>query len=175
MLSKLSRLRLPALLCVLLTVLLLPAHAQDNPSDRRGAPGQGRPGGDRNRPRPQAGPQRPTPPRPSSQPRRQSDRQRQLEQQRRMDMARQRERERMRAAEQRRRAMEAQRRRQFQQRHWMAGQHLPRSYWDSRYYVPDWRARHLPPPAMGYQWVQIDDQFMLMQLGTGLISRVLLM
>ena len=92
-----------------------------------------------------------------------------------MDLARQRERERMRAAEQRRRAMEAQRRRQMQQRHWTAGQHLPRSYWDNRYYVPDWRARHLPPPAMGYQWIQVDNQFMLMRLGTGLISRVLLM
>jgi len=160
MFSKLSRLRLPVLLCVLMALPPAPAHAQSSPQWS-------------NQQRPNS--QRPNPPRPSSQPRRQSDRQRQLEQQRRMDLARQRERERMRAAEQRRRAMEAQRRRQMQQRHWMTGQHLPRSYWDSRYYVPDWRARHLPPPTMGYQWVQIDNQFMLMQLGTGLISRVLLM
>ncbi|HEY0294833.1 MAG TPA: RcnB family protein [Bordetella sp.] len=153
-----SRTRLSVLLCSLL-VPLAAAHAQDNPQ-RRQAEQQHR----------EADQQR----RQVDQQRRQVDQQRrQVDQQRRMDQARQRERDRV-VTEQRRRDWEAERRRQYDNRRWSQGQYLPRAYWDRRYYVPDWQVRHLPPPMVGYQWVYIDGQYVLMQIDTGLIVRILL-
>jgi Ni/Co efflux regulator RcnB len=37
----------------------------------------------------------------------------------------------------------------------------------------DWRAHHLRQPPGGYQWVQVDGQYVLVALATGLIADAL--
>lgn len=54
------------------------------------------------------------------------------------------------------------------------GGYVPYEYRHQRYYVNDWRARHLSPPPYGYQWVQSDSgDIILMALATGLIANLI--
>ena len=50
---------------------------------------------------------------------------------------------------------------------WHHGDHLPRDYW--RASEVDWHGHHLRRPPHGYHWVRVDDDFVLVALGTGLI------
>jgi Ni/Co efflux regulator RcnB len=44
-----------------------------------------------------------------------------------------------------------------------------------RYWVRDWRSRHLSAPPRGYQWVQTDTgDLLLMAIATGLIANVII-
>jgi Ni/Co efflux regulator RcnB len=52
---------------------------------------------------------------------------------------------------------------------WNRGQKLSINYRDRRYQV-DWRAHHLHQPRPGYQWVQVDGQYVMVALATGLIA-----
>lgn len=56
------------------------------------------------------------------------------------------------------------------------GAYAPSPYWrNHRYYVNDWRARHLYAPPYGYQWVETDTgELLLVALATGLIANVIL-
>jgi Ni/Co efflux regulator RcnB len=59
-------------------------------------------------------------------------------------------------------------------RDWHRGDRLPPDYRRSQYVVDDWRARDLQPPPSGYQWVQIDGDFVLAASATGVISSIVL-
>lgn len=55
------------------------------------------------------------------------------------------------------------------------GSYLPPSYRSRAYYVNDWQ-RHpgLYAPAYGQQWVNVDGEFLLVALATGLIANALM-
>lgn len=57
-------------------------------------------------------------------------------------------------------------------RDWHRGDRLPREYWDRQYTVDDWRAYNLAPPPRGYHWVGIGGDYLLVQIGTGIVLRI---
>lgn len=62
------------------------------------------------------------------------------------------------------------------ERRWARGEHIPRAYLDDRYYVRDYGQYDLAPPPRGYGWVRPDprdDRYYLVELASGLISRIL--
>ena len=56
--------------------------------------------------------------------------------------------------------------------HWRQGQRLPSNYRTRAYYV-DYRQHHLRQPPRGYQWVQADNNYVLVALTTGLIASII--
>jgi Ni/Co efflux regulator RcnB len=56
---------------------------------------------------------------------------------------------------------------------WHSGDRLPDSYRGSRYVVKDWRAHDLHAPPSGYQWVQVNGDFVLAAIATGVISSII--
>ena len=61
-------------------------------------------------------------------------------------------------------------------RRWARGEYIPRDYLSDRYYIRDHRHYELAPPPRGYVWVRPyegDDTYYLVQVATGLISRIL--
>lgn len=57
---------------------------------------------------------------------------------------------------------------------WRRGDPVPPDYRDPRYVVNDWRARDLAPPPAGYQWLQVNGEFVLVAITTGVIATILL-
>ena len=57
---------------------------------------------------------------------------------------------------------------------WHKGDRIPDSYRDKRYEVTDWRARHLSAPPAGYHWVNVNGDFVLAAVATGVIADLLL-
>lgn len=57
---------------------------------------------------------------------------------------------------------------------WQRGNRLPREYRASRYVVNDWRGHHLSPPPRGYHWVQVNGDYVLAAVATGIILDTLL-
>jgi Ni/Co efflux regulator RcnB len=57
---------------------------------------------------------------------------------------------------------------------WHKGDRIPESYRDKRYEVADWRSHHLSAPPAGYRWVQVDGDFVLAAVATGVIADMLL-
>jgi len=64
------------------------------------------------------------------------------------------------------------RQQQKQTRRWVRGQRLPASYRTRSHYV-DYRRHHLRAPPRGYQWVQVDNNYALIALTSGLISQII--
>jgi Ni/Co efflux regulator RcnB len=56
---------------------------------------------------------------------------------------------------------------------WSRGERLPSSYYSSRSHYVDYRRHHLRQPPRGYQWVQVDNNYMMVALATGLISSII--
>ena len=54
------------------------------------------------------------------------------------------------------------------------GGRLPDHYRTQYYYVSNWRGYNLQPPPYGYGWVNVDGDFILVALATGVIAQVLL-
>ena len=54
------------------------------------------------------------------------------------------------------------------------GGRLPEHYRSQYYYVNNWRSYHLQPPPYDYGWVNVDGDFILVALATGLIAEVIL-
>ena len=54
------------------------------------------------------------------------------------------------------------------------GGRLPDHYRTQYYYVNNWRGYNLQPPPYGYGWVNVDGDFILVALATGVIAQVLL-
>ena len=54
------------------------------------------------------------------------------------------------------------------------GGYLPRTYWQPTYYVSNWQAYpSLYAPPAGYRWMNVDGNFLLVALATGLIANAL--
>jgi Ni/Co efflux regulator RcnB len=58
-------------------------------------------------------------------------------------------------------------------RHWTYGQRLPRSWWYSRYWINDWSRFGLIAPPLGYVWVRVGPDAILVNRYTGVILRVI--
>lgn len=57
---------------------------------------------------------------------------------------------------------------------WHKGQYLPRHVVQQRHVVIDHRHhRHLYAPPRGHQWVQVDGEFLLVAVATGLIAHAI--
>ena len=59
---------------------------------------------------------------------------------------------------------------------WRRGERVPVVYLQPRYVIEDYRAYRLAPPPRGYGWVRPypdSNEYLLVQLATGLISQVL--
>ncbi|GGB94626.1 RcnB family protein [Pseudoduganella buxea] len=54
------------------------------------------------------------------------------------------------------------------------GEVLPRYYWHQRYDVGNWRANDLPAPWRGHRWVRTGNDFALVDVRSGHISKVIL-
>jgi Ni/Co efflux regulator RcnB len=55
---------------------------------------------------------------------------------------------------------------------WARGERLPAQYRSHGYYV-DYHRHHLRAPPRGYQWVHVDNQYMLVALTSGLIASII--
>ena len=60
------------------------------------------------------------------------------------------------------------------QHSWHKGDRIPQAYRDKRYVVSDWRSHHLNAPPAGYHWVQVNGDFVLAAIATGIIADMLL-
>jgi Ni/Co efflux regulator RcnB len=57
---------------------------------------------------------------------------------------------------------------------WRRGDRIPREYWGPQYVVTDWRGHHLSEPPRGYHWVQVNGDYVLAAIATGVILDTLL-
>ena len=57
--------------------------------------------------------------------------------------------------------------------HWGRGQRLPASYYQDRGHYVDYRTYHLRRPPHGYQWVQVDNNYALVALTSGVIASII--
>lgn len=56
--------------------------------------------------------------------------------------------------------------------HWRKGDRISRSEW-RRYQRVDWRRHHLRPPPRGYEWREVDGNYVLAAAATGLIAAII--
>jgi Ni/Co efflux regulator RcnB len=56
---------------------------------------------------------------------------------------------------------------------WRQGGHIARNDWGRGVHV-DYRAHHLRRPPRGYEWRQVDGNFVLAAAATGLIASIVL-
>lgn len=54
------------------------------------------------------------------------------------------------------------------------GDHLPPNFRTRHYIVEDWRGHRLSSPPRGYRWVQVDADYVLIAVATGLIAQIVL-
>jgi Ni/Co efflux regulator RcnB len=54
------------------------------------------------------------------------------------------------------------------------GDRLLPEYLSRSYVVDDWRGHHLSAPPRGYHWVQMDGDYVLVAIATGVILQLLL-
>ena len=57
---------------------------------------------------------------------------------------------------------------------WQRGNSLPNEYRGHQYEVNDWRGHHLSEPPRGYHWVQVNGDYVLAAVATGVILDTLL-
>ncbi|AJY11697.1 RcnB family protein [Burkholderia dolosa] len=57
-------------------------------------------------------------------------------------------------------------------RDWHKGDRLPPEFRDRQYVVDDWRGYRLSPPPRGYHWVGVGGDYLLVQIGSGIVLRV---
>ena len=56
---------------------------------------------------------------------------------------------------------------------WRRGRRLPPEYWQHARRVDDYRVYHLRRPPRGYEWRQVDGNFVLAAVATGIIASVI--
>ena len=54
------------------------------------------------------------------------------------------------------------------------GDRLPPGFRTRHYYVEDWRGHRLSAPPRGYRWVQVDADYVMIAVATGLIAQIVL-
>ncbi len=57
-------------------------------------------------------------------------------------------------------------------RDWHRGDRLPEEFRDRQYVVDDWRGYRLSAPPRGYHWVGVGGDYLLVQIGSGIVLRV---
>jgi Ni/Co efflux regulator RcnB len=55
---------------------------------------------------------------------------------------------------------------------WRRGYHMRHEDWDRGERI-DWRARRLPRPRRGYEWRQVDGNYVMAAVATGIIASVI--
>jgi len=55
---------------------------------------------------------------------------------------------------------------------WRRGYHLRHEDWDRGERI-DWRARHLRRPPRGYEWREVDGNYVMAAVATGIIASVI--
>lgn len=60
----------------------------------------------------------------------------------------------------------------YRVRSWRHGDYLPRSYYERRYVVHDYRRYHLSPPPRGHHWVRVNNDVILAAVASGLVVSV---
>jgi Ni/Co efflux regulator RcnB len=58
--------------------------------------------------------------------------------------------------------------------HWRKGGRIERNDWNRGQRVTDWQRRHLQRPPRGYEWRQVDNNYVLAAAATGLIAALVL-
>jgi Ni/Co efflux regulator RcnB len=61
----------------------------------------------------------------------------------------------------------------YSHRDWRKGGHIARNDWGRGHKV-DWRRHRLHAPARGYEWREVDGNYVLAAVATGLIASVIL-
>lgn len=61
-----------------------------------------------------------------------------------------------------------------QMQRYQRGQRIDRIYLNDRYYVNDWRARRLATPPSGQRWLNVNGEYLLVAIATGIITNVIL-
>ena len=56
---------------------------------------------------------------------------------------------------------------------WRRGAHIDKRDWGRGRYVSNYRTYHLSPPPRGYQWREIDGNYVLAAVATGIIASVI--
>ena len=57
---------------------------------------------------------------------------------------------------------------------WHKGDRVPAEYRDKRYEVSDWKSHNLRQPPAGYHWVNVNGDYVLAAVATGVIADMLL-
>jgi Ni/Co efflux regulator RcnB len=57
-------------------------------------------------------------------------------------------------------------------RHWRKGDRIDRNQW-RRYRSVDWRRHHLRAPPRGYEWREVNGQYVLAAAATGLVAAII--
>ncbi|HWB32903.1 MAG TPA: RcnB family protein [Acidobacteriaceae bacterium] len=56
---------------------------------------------------------------------------------------------------------------------WHKGYHMQRQDWDRGERIQDWRAYHLRQPPRGYEWREVDGNYVMAAVATGVIASVI--
>lgn len=56
---------------------------------------------------------------------------------------------------------------------WQRGRVVEPQYRDDRYWVTDWRARHLSAPPPEHRWLHVNGDYVLVAIATGVITTIL--
>ncbi|WP_251975916.1 RcnB family protein [Salinicola avicenniae] len=57
---------------------------------------------------------------------------------------------------------------------WHEGDHVPDRYRGEGHWVQDWRGHDLPEPPHGHRWLEIDGDYVLAAVATGVITSIIL-
>ncbi|WP_309643700.1 RcnB family protein [Phenylobacterium sp.] len=60
----------------------------------------------------------------------------------------------------------------FYVRSWVFGDMLPRNWWEPQYRLDDWWSYGLPIPPIGYEWVRVGDDALLVDMFSGRVVQV---
>jgi len=55
---------------------------------------------------------------------------------------------------------------------WKHGYHMKQEDWSRAHRVDDWKADHLRRPPRGYEWREVDGNYVLADVNTGIINTV---
>lgn len=56
---------------------------------------------------------------------------------------------------------------------WRKGYHMQHQDWDRGERVDDWQTRHLRRPPNGYEWREVDGNYVMAAVATGIIASVI--
>lgn len=56
---------------------------------------------------------------------------------------------------------------------WRHGYHMPPADWNRGQRVDNWRNYHLSAPPRGYEWREIDGNYVLAAVATGIVASVI--